>query len=76
MTGLAVLLGVLHGYLNGLAMAQAGIGGAGLLGVAAAVFTFVAFATACVVLARAAWARVVVRVGGSRVAATGLLLLS
>lgn len=74
-TVLAALLGGLHGYLNGLAMAQASLGGAGLVGVAAAVFTFVALATAGVVLLRAAWARVIVRVGGSWIAATGLLLL-
>jgi urease accessory protein len=74
-TALAALLGALHGYLNGLAMAQAGPGGAGLLGIAAAVFTFVALAAAGVVVLRAAWARVIVRVGGSWIAATGLLLL-
>jgi hypothetical protein len=72
---LAALLGALHGYLNGLAMAQAGPGSAGLLGIAAAVFAFVALATAGVVVLRAAWARVIVRVGGSWIAATGLLLL-
>ena len=41
----------------------------------AAVFTFVALAASFVVPLRAAWARVVVRVVGSWIAAIGLLLI-
>lgn len=72
---LAVLLGLLHGFLNGEALAPPGPGAPGLLGVAAALFVLVALASALVVSLRPAWARVAVRVAGSWIAATGLLLL-
>ena len=74
-TLLAALLGLGHGYLNGAALAQPGLGGVGLLGVVAAVFTLVALAASFVVPLRAVWARVVVRVAGSWIAAIGLLLV-
>ena len=74
-TMLAALLGLFHGYLNGTAMAQPGLGTLGLLGMAGAVFTLVALAASFVVLLRAVWARVVVRAAGSWIAAIGLLLL-
>jgi urease accessory protein len=74
-TGLAAMLGLLHGYLNGAAMAQPGLGALGLVGIGAAVFTFVTLTAASVVPLRAAWARMVARVAGSWIAATGLLLL-
>jgi hydrogenase/urease accessory protein HupE len=74
-TMLATLLGLCHGYLNGTAMAQPRLGTLGLLGIVGAVFTLVAVAASCVVPLRAAWARVVVRVAGSWIAALGLLLL-
>ena len=73
--GLAALLGVLNGYLNGSAMAQAKLGLAGLAGIVSALFVAVALAAAPVVALRAPWARIVVRVAGSWVAAAGLLLL-
>jgi hydrogenase/urease accessory protein HupE len=75
MTGLAALLGLGHGYLNGTAMAQPGTGALGLLGMVAAVFTLVALAASLVVPLRATWSRVAVRVAGSWIAATGLLLV-
>ncbi len=74
-TMLAALLGLFHGYLNGTAMAQPWPGALGLLGMIAAVFTLVAIAASFVVPLRAAWARVVVRVAGSWIAAIGLLLI-
>ena len=74
-TMLAALLGLFHGYLNGTAMAQPGLGTLGLLGIGVAVFTLVAVAASFVAPLRAAWARVVVRVAGSWIAAIGLLLL-
>ena len=73
-TALAVSLGVVHGYLNGSALAQPAFGGSAVLGIAAAVFTLVALAASAVVPLRAAWARIVVRVAGSWIAAIGLLL--
>ncbi len=72
---LAALLGLGHGYLNGSALAQPGLGAVGLLGIVAAVFSLVALAASFVVPLRAAWARVVVRVAGSWIAAIGLLLI-
>ena len=74
-TLLAALLGLGHGYLNGSALAQPGLGAVGLLGIVVAVFTLVALATSFVVPLRAVWARLVVRVAGSWIAAIGLLLI-
>ena len=74
-TMLAALLGLFHGYLNGTAMAQPGLGALALLGIIVAVFTVVTVAASFVAPLRAAWARVVVRVAGSWIAAIGLLLL-
>jgi urease accessory protein len=74
-TALATLLGLGHGYLNGSALAQPGLGTVGLLGIVAAVFTLVALAASFVVPLRALWIRVVVRVAGSWIAAIGLLLI-
>jgi urease accessory protein len=45
------------------------------VGIAAAAFTVVTFSASLVVSLRPAWARVAVRVGGSWVAASGLLML-
>jgi hydrogenase/urease accessory protein HupE len=72
---LALLLGVLHGWLNGADIAVAGREALGLAGIAAAVFVVVALGAALVVSLRSAWARVAVRVAGSWAAAVGLLLL-
>jgi hydrogenase/urease accessory protein HupE len=74
-TVLAALLGLLHGYLDGMAMARPGLGAPSLLGITAAVFALVALAASFVVPLQAAWTRVVVRVAGSWIAAIGLLLL-
>jgi hydrogenase/urease accessory protein HupE len=74
-TILAALLGLGHGYLNGSALAQPGLGAVGLLGIVAAVFALVALAVSFAVRLRAAWASVVVRVAGSWIAAIGLLLI-
>ncbi len=73
--GLAVLLGVVNGHLNGSAMAAAKLGLAGLSGIVSALFVAVALAAALAVALRAPWARIAVRVAGSWVAAAGLLLL-
>jgi hydrogenase/urease accessory protein HupE len=75
MTGLAALLGLGHGYLNGIAMTQPGAGTLSLLGMVFAVFTLVALAGSLVVPLRATWSRVAVRVAGSWIAAIGLLLV-
>jgi hydrogenase/urease accessory protein HupE len=74
-TLLAAMLGLGHGYMNGSALVEPGLGAVGLLGSAAAVFTLVALAASFVVPLRAAWARLVVRVAGSWIVAIGLLLI-
>jgi hydrogenase/urease accessory protein HupE len=73
--GLAVVVGVLHGYLNGASMSQAKLGALGLAGIVAALFVLVALAAAMVVAIRAPWGRIAVRVAGSWIVAIGLLLL-
>lgn len=74
-SGLAILLGLLHGSMNGAAMRQASLGLLGLVGVGVSIFVVVALASALVLTLRASWTRVAVRVVGSWVVATGLLLL-
>jgi hydrogenase/urease accessory protein HupE len=71
---LALALGLLHGYGNGVAMARPGLGALGVVGIVVCVFTLTALAASLVVPLRAMWARVAVRVAGSWVAAVGLLL--
>jgi hydrogenase/urease accessory protein HupE len=73
--GLAVALGLVHGYCNGSAMAEAKLGALGLGGIALTVFVTTALAAALVVALRAPWTRIAVRVAGSWIAATGLLLV-
>ena len=71
----AVVLGLLHGWLNGAGIATAGREALGLAGIVAAIFVLVALVAALVVSLRAPWARIVVRVAGSWIAAIGLLML-
>jgi hydrogenase/urease accessory protein HupE len=73
--GLAVGLGLAHGFLNGTAMVAARIGTIGLVGVGSAVFVMTAIVAAFVVWLQAARARIGVRVVGSWIAAVGLLML-
>jgi len=72
---IAVVVGALHGGFNGAAMAEARLGALGLAGIATAVFVTVALFAALVVVLRAPWTRIAVRVAGSWIAATGLLML-
>jgi urease accessory protein len=74
-TALAAVIGLYHGYLNGTGMGQPGAAAVALLGLAGAVFALVALVAAFVVQLRAGWARIAVRVAGSWIAASGLLLL-
>ena len=74
-TALAVTLGMVHGWLNGAAIALAGREATGLFGIAGAVFLLVALVSALVVSLRRPGARIAVRVAGSWIAAIGLLLL-
>ena len=74
-TGLAVTVGLVHGAVNGAAVAASGREAIGLIGIGSTVFVVTAIAAARAVSLRAAWARIVVRVFGSWVAAIGLLML-
>lgn len=72
---LAGVMGLLHGFLNGSAMAAADLGASGLLGIAVVAFVGVTLVAAFVVSLRPDWTRVAVRVAGSWIAAIGLLSL-
>lgn len=74
-SGLTCCFGLLHGFLNGTAMAQAGGGFLALFGICLAVFVLTALFAALVVSLRAQWARITVRVAGSWIAAIGILML-
>jgi hydrogenase/urease accessory protein HupE len=74
-TLLAVVLGLDKGYLNGAGMGQPGTAALALVGLVSAVFVMIAVVSAFVVTLRAEWARIAVRVAGSWIAASGLLML-
>jgi len=72
---LAIAFGGVHGWQNGAAEAPSGGGALGLVGVAATIFIVVSLVAAAVVSIEKPWTRVAVRVLGSWIAASGLLLL-
>lgn len=72
---LAGLLGLLHGIANGVALAAAGQGAPALLGICTALSIVLVLLAAEVVQLRQWWQRIAVRVGGSWIAASGMLLL-
>ena len=74
-SGLTCCFGLLHGFLNGTAMAQADSGLPALFGICIAVFILTALFSALVVSIKAHWARITVRVTGSWIAAIGILML-
>ncbi len=74
-SALGALLGAYHGYLNGTGIGASGSAAVVLLGLVSGVFMLVAMVAALVVRLRAEWARIAVRVAGSWIAASGLLLL-
>ena len=71
---LVSLVGILHGFFNGIAM-QGGPGTSGLLGIMATLFVLVALLSAFIVSLQAHWTRIAVRVAGSWICAVGLLML-
>jgi hydrogenase/urease accessory protein HupE len=73
--GLAVGVGLVHGFANGAVMAAAGLGWGGLVGITVSLFTVTALAAAGVVALQVPWTRIAVRVAGSWITAVGLLLL-
>ena len=72
---LAGAMGLLHGFLNGSAMAAANLGASGLLGIAVVAFVLMSLVAAFVVSLRQDWTRIAVRVAGSWITAIGLLSL-
>jgi len=74
-TVLAALLGLYHGYLNGMGMGQSLSVLVILVGLVFAIFVLIALVAAFVARLRASWARIAIRVGGSWIAASGLLML-
>ncbi len=72
---LAAVLGLAHGFSNGSGLDRSGAAAVALVGLVAGVFVLVALVAALVVSLRAGWARIAVRVAGSWIAASGLLLL-
>jgi urease accessory protein len=75
LTTLAVVIGLFHGYLDGSGINRFNDGAYSLLGLAFAVFVVVAIFTSLVIPLRRPWALIVVRVAGSWIAASGLLML-
>lgn len=74
-TALTAILGLFHGCLNGSGINRFNDGAYFLLGLALAVFVTVALFTSFVLPLRRQWALIVVRVAGSWIAASGLLML-
>ena len=75
LTVIAMLLGCFHGYLNGAGINRYDDGTYALLGLALAVFLVVALFASLVVPLRQQWTRIAIRVAGSWIAASGLLML-
>ncbi len=73
-TALAAALGLFLGLSNGYAMAQAGPGVRGVVGIVGAVFVVTTLGAACAVAWQSGWLRIAWRVAGSWIAAGGLLL--
>jgi hydrogenase/urease accessory protein HupE len=71
----AAALGLLHGALNGAGLAQTGGDASLLVGMAGAIFVLATLASAGVLSLHRPWTRIAVRVAGSWIAATGLLML-
>jgi hydrogenase/urease accessory protein HupE len=72
--GLAAILGLLHGLLNGAALSRIDAGFLTLMGISITVFILALLSSALVVSLRRPWTRIAVRVAGSWVAAVGMLM--
>ncbi len=71
----AIAAGVLHGLTNGATLTVADSGGLALGGVVSGIFFLTTILSAEVVALPTGWPQIVVRVAGSWIAATGLLML-
>ena len=72
---LATFVGLLHGWFNGGGVASEGREALGFVGIGVVVFVLTAISAAGVISLRPPWSRIAVRVAGSWIAATGLLML-
>ena len=70
-----ILAGLIHGYVNGATMVLDRTGVLALVGAVSAVFCLTAIASAQVTTLETGWTRIAVRVGGSWIAAAGLLMV-
>ncbi|MDV6249790.1 HupE/UreJ family protein [Vibrio sp. EA2] len=68
-----VLVGLVHGVFNGQSL-QTGPAERGLIGTIGALFVLMTLVSACVVVLKPTWTRIAVRVLGSWVSASGILL--
>jgi hydrogenase/urease accessory protein HupE len=75
MASLSSLIGLVHGLANGAAFADSDSGVVAVAGIAAAVTILTLLTAALAVSLRAAWTRIALRVGGSWIAAVGMLML-
>jgi len=75
LTALTVSLGLIHGYANGAGMGPLDVGAEALVGLAVTLFVVTALVVGFVVQLRRPWTRIAVRVLGSWVAASGVLML-
>lgn len=73
-SALAVSVGLVHGFLNGIALKN-GPGSLGMLGIMASLFTLIALVAAFVHSLKPLWTRVVVRVLGGWITAMGVLMV-
>ena len=71
---ITVVIGTMHGFLNGLVL-QSGPGVYGLVGITAALFVLLTLLSSFVVSLKKNWPRIVIRVMGSWVAASGMLMI-
>jgi len=74
-TAVAVVLGLAHGMMDGAELAEARLGLAGLMGIGVSLFIVTSLMSALAISLSRPWMRIAVRVAGSWVVATGLLLL-
>lgn len=75
MAALAALTGLIHGLENGRALAASDSGLVAVAGIVTAVLVLTLLTAALAVSLRAAWTRIALQVGGSWIAAIGMLML-
>ena len=73
--GIAILVGLVNGGVNGIELVKAQSSGLIAVGVACSIFVVVSIFAGQVTSIRALWARIAVRVAGSWIAASGLFML-